>query len=172
MMSLNPESRFQNPNQLLDSIRNARKDIETGESANATGAAPKAPSVLTIFIVESDMRLQDALRQKFRELGYKVLIAADPQRAQDRFRSQPFECLVVDGGSTGMEGVRGFEMVLRDANLTHSHFAGVLILNEEQASMQKEVALTAHGAVLIRPVTLKQVHSKIQELLAGPAEAK
>jgi serine/threonine protein kinase len=172
MMSLNPDSRFQNPNQLLDAIRNARKDIETGESGNASGAASKVPSVLTIFIVESDMRLQDALRQKFRELGYKVLIAADPQRAQDRFRSQPFECLVVDGGSTGMEGIRGFEMVLRDANLTHSHFAGVLILNEEQAPMHKEIALTAHGAVLIRPVTLKQVHAKIQELLAGPTEAK
>ena len=157
---------------MLDAIRSARRDLETGESGNAPGAASKAPSVLTIFVVESDMRLQDALRQKFRELGYKVLIAADPQRALDRFRNQPFECLVVDGGSTGMEGVRGFELVLRDANLTHSHFAGILILNEDQATMQRDVALTAHGAILIRPVTLKQVHSKIQELLAGPSEAK
>ncbi len=172
MLSLNPESRFQNPNQLLDAIRGARRDLEAGESANAPGAGPKAPTVLTIFIVESDMRLQDALRQKFRELGYKVLIAADPQRALDRFRNQPFECIIVDAGSTGIEGIRGFELVLRDANLTHTHFAGVLILNEDQAPMQKDIALTSHGAVLVRPVTLKQVNAKIQELLTGPADAK
>lgn len=130
---------------------------ETGDSGPA-----KAPSVLTIFIVEADAKLQDALRQKFRELGYKVLIAADPQRAVDRFRAQPYECLLIGAGSTGIEGIASFEQVLSEANLTHNHFAGIVLLNEDQASMKKDISLTEQGAILVRPVTLKQVHGKLQ----------
>jgi len=162
MLSLNPETRFQNPGQLVEAVKNAQRDLEKG--ANADPAVKAAPSVLTIFIVESDAGLQDALRQKFRELGYKVLIAADPQRAIDRYRSQPYDLLLVDGGSTGLEGIRGFELVMRDANLTAKHFGGVLILNEDQSTMAKEVSTTSHGAVLIRPVGLKAVNTKLKEL--------
>jgi len=161
MLSLNPDTRFQTPTQLLEAVKGAQRDLEKGTSSPGT---VKTPSVLTIFIVESDAGLQDALRQKFRELGYKVLIAADPQRAVDRYRSQPYELLLIDAGSTGIEGIRAFELVLRDANLTTKHFGGVLILNAEQGPMSKDVALTGHGAVLVRPVTLKQVNGKLQEL--------
>jgi len=162
MLSLNPETRFQTPTQLLDAVKNAQRDFDKGPAEQA--AVKTGPSVLTIFIVESDPGLQDALRQKFREIGYKVLIAADPQRAVDRYRSQPYELLLVDGGSTGTEGIRGFELVMRDASLTAKHFGGVLILNPDQAIMGKDISLTGHGAFLTRPVTLKQVNTKLKEL--------
>ena len=169
MMTLSPESRFQTPTQVLEALINARRDIESGETGDSGPA--KAPSVLTIFIVEADAKLQDALRQKFRELGYKVLIAADPQRAVDRFRAQPYECLLIDAGSTGIEGIASFEQVLSEANLTHNHFAGIVLLNEDQASMKKDISLTEQGAILVRPVTLKQVHGKLQELISSEISA-
>lgn len=169
MMNLSPESRFQTPTQVLEALINARRDIESGETGDSGPA--KAPSVLTIFIVEADAKLQDALRQKFRELGYKVLIAADPQRAVDRFRAQPYECLLIDAGSTGIEGIASFEQVLSEANLTHNHFAGIVLLNEDQASMKKDISLTEQGAILVRPVTLKQVHNKLQELISSEISA-
>src|SRR5262249_47037266 len=89
MMSLDAERRYQTPNQLLDAIKNARRDVE-GRSANGSG------SQRTLFLVERNETLQDKMRERFKELGYRVLLAGDPSRAADRFRQQPFDALILD----------------------------------------------------------------------------
>src|SRR5262245_15788984 len=66
MMSLNPAQRYQTPTQLLDAVREARRELE----GKATG-----PVIRTVFVVERDERLQDILREKLKEQGYKVLLS-------------------------------------------------------------------------------------------------
>lgn len=158
MMSLDPQQRFQTPNQLLDAIREVKRDLEGGSKAAVTRS---------VFIVEADTRLQDALRNRFKELGFRVLLSADPRRALERFRQQAFDALILDAGSVGEEGLFLFENVLKEANRLSRHCAGILILNEDQHEWAGRVEVRSRSKILVRPVTLKQVQRQLEMLLSG-----
>src|SRR5205823_571965 len=155
--------RYQTPSQLLDAIRDVRRDLE-GKKDKST------PTTRSLFIVEKDERLQDALREKFKELGFRVLMAADPTRAIDRFRQQPFDALIVDAGTTGKDGALVFDRIMTEATRQALSCAGILILSESQADWAEKVEAKGTVAVLVRPVTLKQLHRKVMELVGEPIE--
>src|SRR5947209_17064554 len=107
MMTLDPALRFQTPSQQLERIREVRREVE--------GRSRKDGVQRTLFLAESDERLQDLLRDKLKQAGYRVLIAADPMRALDRFRQQPFDLLIVNASTTGENGCYVFQRILDEA---------------------------------------------------------
>jgi serine/threonine protein kinase len=159
MMSLDPLRRYQTPSQLLEAIRSCRRDVEGKAASGAkTGG-------YSIFLVEGDPRLQEALREKFKELGYRVFLAADPMRALDRFRQQPYDALIVDVGTTDQEGVNIFNHILMEAGRKEIPCVGIAILNEDQAHWKDRIEERPRAAVMIRPVTLKQLYKTLTALL-------
>jgi serine/threonine protein kinase len=160
MMSLNAHERFQTPSQLLEAIRKCRREIEGKATGNGASGSR------SLFIIEKDERLQDALREKFKERGYRVLLAADPSRARDRYRQQPYDALVVDVGTTGEEGLDAFTWVMAEAGRHKQSCVGIVILSEDQADWVGRIDPRPHLSVLVRPVTLKQLLRKLEELLA------
>jgi CheY-like chemotaxis protein/predicted Ser/Thr protein kinase len=164
MMSLNPLHRYQTPSQLLDAVRSVRRDIEGGAANRRDSTAPR-----WVFVAEKDERLQDAIRERFKEMGYRVLIAADPTRAIDRFRQQPFDALVLDAGTTGEEGLEVFDRIMIDAQAQHLDCAGILLLNEDQADWKDRVKGGTSVAVLVRPgVTLKTLSRQLRTMVPPP----
>lgn len=165
MMSLEPQLRYQTPAQVLEAVRAARQNLENPSAGLSAKSVTRS-----VFIVEKDERLQDVLRDNFKELGYRVFLAADPARAMDRFRQQPFDALVLDAGTTGDEGRFVFENIMNEAERQSRSCAGILILSEEQAGWAKQIPARSSVAVLVRPLTLKQVRQKLQHLLPLPAK--
>lgn len=163
MMAFNPQHRFQTVSQLLEAIRSVRRELE-GKPAD-----PSRPPVRSVFVAESDQRLQEAIRDKFRELGYRVFLASDPARAMDRFRQQPFDALVLDAGTTGEDGLRVFEQIMIESERRKLTCAGILILKENQADWAARVPTGPNIVVMVRPVTLKQLHRKLQALVPPPS---
>jgi serine/threonine protein kinase len=163
MMSLNPLKRYQTPSQLVEAIKLCRRDVEDGNKPAAQRVRER-----TIFLAESDQRLQDTLREKLKENGWdRVLIAGDPARAIDRFRQAPYDALVVDAGTVGEDGVRVYERVMAEAKVRGISCAGVLILSEDQAEWAGNVTPSPVGCVLVRPVTMKQLSNTLRELTNG-----
>jgi serine/threonine protein kinase len=163
LMAFDPKRRFQTPSQMVEAIKATRRDLK----ASTGGSGGKGqPAIRSVFIAESDTRLQEALREKMKGLGYRVFLASDPSRALDRFRQQPYDALLVDVGTTGDDGLAVFRSVLAEASNKHIKFAAIAIFNEDQADLAKRLKPDANAAVLVRPVTLKQLHNKLQQLLA------
>jgi serine/threonine protein kinase len=158
MMSLDSTLRFQTPSQLLDAIRDVRHELE--------GRAKGQTAMRTLFLVERDERLQDVLREKLKEAGFRVLIASDPQRALDRFRQQPFDLLIVDAGTAGEESIHVYEKILSDAERKNVDCAGILMLSQEQDAWREKVTPRANASVLVQPVKLKQLLKNVQEVMA------
>jgi CheY-like chemotaxis protein len=166
MMAMNAAQRYQTPAQLLDAVRAVRRDLEGGATGDRSGG-PKS-----VFVVEGESRLQNAIREKLKELGYRVFLAADPQRALDRFRQQPYDALVVDAGTTEEDGPLVFERILNEADRQGLACVGILLLNEDQAGVTEQIKQRPNTTVFVRPgVTLKSLHRKLQELVptAPPA---
>jgi eukaryotic-like serine/threonine-protein kinase len=164
MMSLNPQERYQTPAQLVDAIRATRRDLEGKNLGNTPAATERS-----VFVAESDERLQDAIRDKLKELGYRVYMAADPVRALDRFRLQPYDALVVDAGTTGEDGFRVFDRVMSEAERQKLSCAGILVLNRDQADWKERVRVRPRLTILVRPVTLKELGREVRNLV--PADA-
>jgi serine/threonine protein kinase len=168
MMSLNPQHRYQTPSQLLDAIRAVRRDLEGKAGEQHDSSKPR-----WVFVAESDERLQDAIREGFKRLGYRVLIAADPSRAIDRFRQQPFDALIVDAGTTDEDGLLVFERIMTDAERQHVRCAGILVLNEDQADWKDRIKEHPAAVVLTRPgVTLKTLVRHLTSMVPPPERDK
>ncbi len=169
MMAFDPRRRYQTPSQLVDAVKAARREVATPVSHHASPGAPaRGPAATrTVFIAESNTRLQDAMREQFKKLGYRPLISADPVWALDRFRQQPFDALIMDVGTVGEDGLMVFESVMKAAVDKRVSCAGVVVLSEEQAELAEQVAQRKNVSVLVRPVTIKQLHRTLQELMNG-----
>jgi tRNA A-37 threonylcarbamoyl transferase component Bud32 len=161
MMDMNPARRYQTPAQLLDAIRGARRELE---GKGEVRGGPRA-----VFVVESDQHLQDAIRDKFKELGYRVFIAADPARAYDRFRQQPYDGLVVDARTTDEDGLLYFERINTEAERQGIACGSILLLTQDQADWAKRVKRRPGVVILAdtpeRAVTMKQLLQAIKDLV-------
>lgn len=165
MMSLNPHERFQTPSQVLDAVREVRREVEGKASSTRKGSGQKS-----IFLAEKDERLQDVLREKLKEQGFRVFLAADPLRALDRFRQQPFDILVVNAGTTGENGLLIFERIMGEAEKLDLPCTGILLLSEELKSWRSRVKSRNGSTVLVQPVKFKQLLQAIQNgLQAEPS---
>ena len=163
MLSLDPHRRFQTPSQLLDAIRSARRDVEGKQAGGAS--RPNR----TLFIVERDETLQDKMREKFKELGYRVFISAEPTRALERYHQQPFDALLVNGQTIGEDGRLLFQQIMTDAIHKRLMCVGILLLAPEQAEWAKRLSLGKTSAILQHPVKFTQVVKKLEELFDAAA---
>jgi serine/threonine protein kinase len=164
MMELDPAHRYQTPAQLLEAIRSVRRELE----GLASGKAPSGPR--GVFVVESDSRIQDVVREKLKELGYRVFIASDPALAFDRFRQHPYDGLVVDARTTGEDGLLFFDRIAAEADRQGISCGGVLILSRDQADWAARVKRRPGTMILTDPpdghfVSMKELLKAVQRLV-------
>ena len=126
--------------------------------------SPSGPR--SLFIVESHSKLQDAFREKFGTAGFRVLLSQDPNRALHRYEEQPYHALIVDAGTAGESGVRAFRKIVEESDAIDLTLAGILILNEDQTDWSELVPPHPGVSVMIRPINLKQLIDKLNEMLA------
>jgi hypothetical protein len=167
MVAYEPTLRYQNPTQLVEAIQACRAEL-SGQDPNAVRTRV-ATGPKTLFVVETNEKLRDAFRDKFKAHGYRVLITIDADQAVKRYQQMPFHALLVDAGTAGKEGVDAYKRVLREAEAMALDVAAVLILNEEQAHWAREIPENPNGVVLVRPVTMKQLIETLYEM-APPEE--
>ena len=162
VLAVDPRRRYQTPSQLLDAVKAARRELAAPSEAQAAGAKPAAKS---LFLAQADAGLQEALREKLKGLGYRVFLAADPARALERYRQQPYDAAIIDVGTTGEDGLMVFERLFHVAREKSAKLVGIALLSEDQAEWAERLPRLGRGAVLVRPVTLKQMHRKLAELM-------
>ena len=160
-MAFDPRRRYQTPSQLVDAIRAARRDLEGGAAGGTSGK----PVSRSIFVAESNDKMQEVMREKLKEQGYRVLLAADPTRALDRFRQQPYDALIIDVGSVGEEGLHVFDRVLVEAQSKGLNCAGIVILDQEQADWANRVPSRPNTAVMVLPFGFKALRDRLRALL-------
>jgi serine/threonine-protein kinase len=152
---------------------------EEGEAASKSGITPtsSAPTVpqRTLMFVESNVALQDIIRARLKNNGYRVLVMADPDRALARFAdgSKAADCVIF---STGELGERSFEAFNRFADGEHTReIPAVLLLGENQGDWKSKAKLNDHRVVVSMPIKLRQVRellARLVPLVEGPAETK
>lgn len=166
-VSYDPNNRFQTPTQLEEAARSVRLAL----SGEDEGRSSRIVGPVTVFIIEGHQRLQDTFREKFNRWGMKPLISIDPGRAVQSFATNPYHALIMDAGTAGEAGLVAFDKVMMSAELNGMPFGGILILSEDQAHWGSRIRSRDNAAVLVRPVTMKQIKDKLIELVPAVQEA-
>ena len=166
MVAFDPNSRFQTYEQLNDAIQQVRAEIIGGGKAQAA-AGPK-----TVFVIEGNLKFQEAFREKLKARGYRVLISINAGQALSRFQQQPYHALVVDCATGDRTGLDAFEKVLREADLKRMDCAGLLLLSKDQEHWAEGIEQFPKAAALTMPVGMKQILQKLADLapLGEPGE--
>lgn len=163
MMEFEPALRFQTPAQLLDAIKQCRAEATGGTIGSHT-------SHQTVFVAESDEKLQNVLREKLKKMGYRVLIASDPARAFDRFQQSPYDVLVVDVGTIGSDGISAINNVIRKARAVNMDCHALAILSEEQTGFEEMIDpdLLNSVSIMKRPIKMHELTSQLQAIAPIP----
>ncbi len=170
MVAIDPNLRFQNPQEVLDGIdvlkeENSPKSSRTSEETNSS--EPR-----TIFVIELNEKLQNVFRTKLKEYGFRVLISIDAERAVQRYKQQPFDVILIDIGTTGEEGIEAFKRVMVESEFSKRKCTGIAILSEDQAKWKSRFPTTKNIHILVRPLSMKKINDILNPLKPISAKEK
>src|SRR5262245_31965468 len=165
MVRFEPNERFQNYDQVLEAIQQAKAEMEGGKRISASAGGAK-----TVFVVEQNTKFQDAFRDRLKARGFRVLISINAAQAVTRYQQQPYDALIVNCVTAERAGLDAYEKVLREAEQKRIECAGILILAKEQEHWYEELNGLPKSVALPFPVNMKEIVRKLNEFL--PTEKK
>jgi serine/threonine protein kinase len=154
MLALDPADRYQTAAQLLRAVRETRGQL---------GGGPR-----TVYLVESNPEFQEALRFRLKRAGYRVLLAAVPQRAVERFVQHGFDALVLDLATAAEEGLRALRAICGRTRNGGVHCPAFVLVAEDQEELRRtlETDPDLAGAVSVWFLPFK-VRDLVAELRAA-----
>ena len=183
LMELNPEARIQSPAAALKEATHVHKLLLAGDTAKYDATLSESELAeykkqthvenegdgKTLLLIESNLKLQDLLREKLKGLGYRVLITADPERGLDRFdgfepqETPPVECVIF--GTTGL-GRNGLKAFLRHTSAENTkHLNSMLIISDALKPIIKQEWFGETHALVTMPIKFKHVQRALRKML-------
>jgi serine/threonine-protein kinase len=184
MMHIDPIERWQTATDVKAALEGAiarRADGQAASPAAATAPAAGAKPVAgaggaatkgTVMLVESGERAQQALREFFGKLGYRVLLTENPQRALVRFAATPLpaDVLVLSGRELGMAAVEAFNKLSTDSYL--ADVPGILLVGPKQTDVSAAAKADARRRIVPLPLQPAEIGRVLAEIVARKAGPK
>ena len=125
----------------------------------------------TVMIVESNVRMQDLLREGLKKAGYRVLVISDPERAISRLYqdASAAECVLLNAQEIGQAALNVFNQFAEDQRTSET--PAVLLLDEPQRAWAAEAKTDERRVVLHMPITMKQLRATLSALLPARQNA-
>ncbi len=175
-MELNPIERYQSPGEILADLNWAMSRLDEpaptdGPSTSKIPAADSAPQ-RTLMLIESNVKLQDIMRQRLKKNGYRVLVMADPDRAMSRFAdgSKAADCVIFSTGELGQAALDAFN---RFGAAEHTaEIPAVLLLGEHHKGWKTKAKLADRRVLVAMPIKLRQFREVLSKLVPVEEKAK
>jgi serine/threonine-protein kinase len=171
-MELDLSKRFAKPAEMLAEIRSVQKRLESGdtEGTNETGSArlEREGENHSVMIVESNIEMQDALRDLLKRRGYRVLVISDAQRALGRFDGgeKPAEVVIFCTTELGESALDAFNRFGDDPHT--KDIPAILFLAEKHKDFPPNARLAPHRVLLPMPLKVRQLRGILLRLISQP----
>ena len=169
-MDLSPEKRYATPGEFLLDLQNVLRRLEQGETGDEVKTGKKLlereGEGRSVMIVESNIEMQDALRDLLKLRGYRVLVVGDAQRALGRFEAggdPPAECVVFCTTEMGSEALEAFNAF--GENEDTKDIPAVLFIAEKHKEFAATANTAEHRMLLPMPLKVRQLRVILLKLL-------
>jgi eukaryotic-like serine/threonine-protein kinase len=169
-LEFEPDRRYQSPADMLVDLKLAVKRIKAAESGKADGPGLESQDGLDesgqprrIMVVESDVKMQDTLRELFKRNGYRVLVSSDPHRALNRFHDDPdaADMILFTTSNNGRSALEIFNRLGQDQSTRN--IPAVLLLDQIHHEWEEEAVTGDHRAVAKMPIKMRE----LRDVLVG-----
>ncbi|MEM6979774.1 MAG: protein kinase [Planctomycetota bacterium] len=181
MMEFDPAKRVQSAAALQGDVQRVMTILKQGpvkretETVAAVDAAEVGDDqVITnegegyvVMLVESKAKLQNAVRERLKARGYRVLIIADPQRALARFNDDeaPADCVIFGAAELGSDALDAYNAFTE--NEATSEVPAILLVDQRQTHIIGRAKRAPNRQLLPLPLRVKQLRVALIQLLAG-----
>jgi serine/threonine-protein kinase len=185
LMELDPKKRIQTPalaqkeaEAVIESIKSGNVKKYDAEASEKAAAEYEKQMLLkeegrgyTIMLIESNTKLQDVLRNKLKELGYRVLITNDPGRGLDRFMDMSAGededdakgCVIFGCVGLGREAMQACYNFAADSE--SKHVPSLMIVTEKLQRHVNHDLIGDKHQVLCMPVKFTHVQIALRKVL-------
>lgn len=169
-MELDADKRYQSAGEFLADIKAVQRGLsDEGKAAAATaGQAPveREGEGHSVMIVESNIEMQDTLRDLLKRRGYRVLVIGDCQRALARWETSiepPAECVIFCSTEFGQEAIDSFN---KFSQLDEGKdIPAVLCIDEQHRDLAKSAQTNDIRVMLPMPLKVRQLRMVLRNLL-------
>jgi eukaryotic-like serine/threonine-protein kinase len=184
-MCLSPKDRYQEPEEMLLDLKRAKHILEKGAS-EAEAAAPEAADIAdtadkadaiegdvleglgkTVLFIESNVKLQNIVREQLKKLGYRVLIISDPDRAIARMEDdiRLADCAIFSAQDLGADSVVAFNKLGELEAIRET--PAILLVDRRQTSLIKAAQASDHRSLMAMPLKMPLLRRKVAELISA-----
>ncbi len=178
-MEFSPDKRIQSAAQLQAEVKRAIEVLEAGprakQSTNVTvegyedeGAPSSEGAGYVVMLIESKASLQNAVRERLKSRGYRVLVISDPNRALARFTEideAPADCVVFSAAELGGLALEAFNRFATDEHT--SHIPSILLVDSRQTSVIKGARRGPKQTLLSLPLKVRELRTALQKALSN-----
>lgn len=182
-MEFNPDKRIQSAAALQAETKKAIEYLESGQKRrDSTDYAGQAMAEhhddddlptnegegYVVMLVESKAGLQNAVRERLKSRGYRVLVIADPNRALSRFNADeehPADCVIFSAAELGNLALEAYNKFATDDHTCETPV--VLLADARQTSIISQAKRGDRRKLLALPLKVRQLRAALIQLLSG-----
>ena len=118
------------------------------------------------MIVESDVKMQDMLRELFKKNGYRVLVSSDPERVLSTASSTTSQAADVVLFTTSNNGRAALEVFNRFGQESATRdLPAVLLLDQNHHDWEEEAQVAEHRVVAKMPIKMRELRELLVEVV-------
>jgi eukaryotic-like serine/threonine-protein kinase len=184
LMELDVDKRIQTPVIVVQETESVLHALESGDSAQYDPALSEEQARRyaqqqiqkeegankTLLIIESNVKLQNTLRDRLKSVGYRILITADPERGLAKFSdvepgetNLPADAVLFGCGGLGRAGIEAFTQFI--SGKATSRIPAVLMVTEKLAHQVKPEWFNEIRDVIGLPLKVRTLRSKLRSVL-------
>jgi serine/threonine-protein kinase len=174
-MELVPERRYATMREMhadLDAVEKRLLAGDTGselpsESPNHRPQGPVMEGISkTVMLIEANAGMQDLLRDKLKQHGYRVLIVSDPERGMSRFTGTQHvaDAVIFSALDMGYAAVEAFNRFGEDE--VTQELPAILMLDQKQQAFARDAKLSSHRVTISMPLKVKDLRATLLKLLS------
>ena len=176
-MEFEVDRRYQSPSDMLVDLKLAIKRVKTaeeggrvpGQELSSNEGHDEQGQPRKLMIVESDVKMQDKLRELFKQHGYRVLVSSDPERTMDRFSNDSRAADIVlfttsNNGRAALDVFNRFGQESRTRDLP-----AVLLLDQEHHNWAEAAQVAEHRQVAKMPIKMRELRGLLRDIVRQKA---
>ena len=178
-LEFSPEKRIQTAAQLNAEVKTAIEKIEAGprvrsENTNQVDGYEDegTPNVegqgYVVMLVESKATLQNAIRERLKSRGYRVLVISDPNRALSRFApidDPPADCVIFSAAELGSLAMDAHNQFAADEHT--AEIPSILLVDRRQTTIIKGARRGPNRTLLALPLKVRELRATLLQALSG-----
>jgi serine/threonine protein kinase len=171
-LEVEPDRRYQTPSDMLVDLKLAIKRLKEGKEGKPAGKELASSEghndqgePRKLMLIESDVKMQDMLRDLFKKNGYRVLVLGDPERAVERFFADPrtADVILFTTSSNGRAALDAFNRFGQESSLRD--IPAVLLLDQNHAHWDEEAQTGEHRAVAKMPIKMRELRGALVDAM-------